>query len=99
MTRQKFKRIESNFLEYGRVRSASIRPKPITNEEINEINVFAYFNAYPRQSIRSAVQDLGLTFYAVQAILKKHKMHDYSFTTVQELHPHDDVRRLEFCEQ
>jgi hypothetical protein len=99
MTREKFNRMESNFLEFGTVKSISVRPKPITNDENNEIDVLAYFNAHPRQSIRSAAQDLGITFYAVQAILKKHKMHDYSFTTVQELHPGDSVRRLEFCEQ
>ena len=28
MTREKFKRIESNFLQFGRAKSASIRPKP-----------------------------------------------------------------------
>lgn len=99
MTSQKFKRIESNFLNFGKVKSANIRRKPITDEEDNEINVLAYFNVHPRQSIRSAAQELGLTFYAVQSILKKHKMHDYSFTPVHNLHPGDDDRRLEFCEQ
>lgn len=99
MTKQKFKRIESNFLRYGKAKSTTIRRRPITNDEHNEIDVLAYFNVYPRQSIRLAAQDLGLTFYAIQAILKKHKMHDYSFTLVQELHPGDVDRRMEFCEQ
>ena len=71
MTREKFNRIESNFLEFGIVKFVRIRPKSITNAENNEIDVLAYFNAHPRQSIRSAAQDLGITFYAVQAILKK----------------------------
>lgn len=99
MTRKKFQRIESNFLQFGRVKSASIRQKPMTNNEVNEVNILGYFNAYPERSIRSAVQDLGLTYYAIQATLKKHKMHNYSFTTVQELQPGDEVRRMEFCER
>lgn len=68
MNKNKFKRIESNFLHYGKAKCTGLRQKPITGEEVNEINVLAYFNAHPSGSIRSAVQDLGISYYAIQCI-------------------------------
>lgn len=99
MNKWKFRRIESNFLQYGRVKATRNRTKTVTEEEDNEINVLAYFTFNPHGSIRSAIEDLGLSYYAVERILKKHKMHDYSFIMVQALHLGDNIRRIHFCEQ
>lgn len=101
MTKKTFRRMETNFIQFGNVKSTRPRAKPVTDEEANEINVLAYFSPHvnPYGSIRSAVRDLNLSYYTVQKILSKHKMHDYSLTTVQNLHPGDNERRMEFCEQ
>lgn len=96
---KKFKRITSNFLRYGRINgNKRNRLKPVTNEDANEINVLSYFNAYPNSSIAAASVDLGLSKGSIHRILKKHKMHPYSFLFLQALHPGDADRRIAFCE-
>lgn len=99
MTRRTFRRIKANFLEYGSTRSKEPRRKPVTADEINEINTLAYFHGNPQGSIQAAANDLGLTFSSIQRILKKHRMHNFSFKRVQMLYPNDYNCRVQFCEE
>lgn len=73
------------------------RPKQ-EDDELLEITVLAYFHSAPMISIRSAVADLGISKWVVERILRKHKMHPYSFGPVQHLLNHDHLARLNFCE-
>lgn len=99
MNNRKFIRVQNNFIHFGSsLKAPKNLPRPVTSDEVNEINVLAYFHANPQQSIRSAVQDLGLSYSSVQRILANHKMHDYKFTRVQALKPQDCPQRAEFCE-
>lgn len=95
----KFRRMKSNFIRHGKTSTVKIYNKPVTGTEDNEVSVLAYYHAYPHSSIRSASQDLGLSFSSVQRILNNHKMHNYSFTTVQALREGDDLRRIDYCER
>lgn len=99
MNIRKFKRIQNNFRDFGSTlkRSRNL-PRPVTSNEENETNVLAYFYANPRSSIRSAEEDLGITFSSIQRILEKYNMHDYKFTSVQAMKPQDGPHRVEFCE-
>lgn len=58
----------------------------------------AYFQAYPRASIRQAVLELGFSKDSIHRILKKHKFHPYSFSLVHSLKETDFRRRVNFCE-
>lgn len=98
MTETKFRNIENNFKTFGKVIAPRSLPKPITSNEAVEITVLGYFNAFPRGSIRSAESDLGYSRNSIHTILKKHKMHDFKFSTVQDLHPQDPFHRVEYCE-
>ena len=98
MTKTKFNRIQRTFIRTGQpyVQKRN-KQKPVTEIEENEVNVLAYFHATPQNSISSASNDLGISYSSIQRILKKHKMHNYSFTPVQELFPDDLERRIQFC--
>lgn len=99
MNNKKFKRIQSNFQNFGSsLKVTRNLPRTVTSNQENEINVLAFFHAYPQSSIRCAKEDLGLTYYCVQEILSKHNMHDYKFTKVQFLKPEDFPQRVLFCE-
>ena len=99
MNNKKFRRIERNVVNFGSsLKAVRNLPRPITSNEENEINVFAYFHAYPQASIRCAKEDLGLSFYSVQIILSSHNMHDYKYTKVQFLKPEDYPQRVLLCE-
>lgn len=98
ITNNKFRRIKSNFLKFGNVKAVRTAPKPVTDNENNEINVLAYFHANPQGSIPGASDDLGLCYSSIQRILKKHKMHNFSYQKVQSLRPEDFPIRTEFCE-
>lgn len=93
-----FRRIYGNFEARGRQNAVRNKAHPITSNEETEINVLAYFRAYPQASIRSAQDNLGVSVSSVHRILKKYKWHDYKFTKVQHLHPQDGAARVEFCE-
>lgn len=98
MTRGKFRRYESNFLQTGSVNRTKNYTKPVTGNEDNHVNVLAYFEAYPRNSIPAASQDLGISVMSIQRILNSFKMHPYSEIRVQGFHVGDELRRVEFCE-
>lgn len=98
MNVKKFRRIYNNFLEFGTFKATKINPSPVTGNENNEITVLAYFEAYPRASIYTAVYDIGISYSSIERILWKHKMHNYKFTKVQALHPEDAGNRVQFCE-
>ena len=99
MNKRKFGRIQNNFINYGsKLKAERTLPKPVTSDEDNVINVLAYFHAYPQASIRSAEDDLGLSYASIQRILDSHDMHPYKFTKVQALKPEDYQRRIQFCE-
>lgn len=99
MTIQKFKRYESNFLRTGSCNiSKQSTSFPVTGNEDNEITVLSYFEANPTASISTAEHDLNLAHSSIHRILRKHRMHNYKFTTVNFLQPSDNARRLEFCQ-
>lgn len=98
MNKTKFRRIETNFLQFGKVSATKNVPKRVTNDEGNVISTLAYFNAFPQSSTTSAEKDLGVSASSIQRILKEHRMHPYSFQHVQAFRPGDDLRRIEFCE-
>lgn len=98
MTEQKFRRIEKNFLNFGKVNAPRNLPKPIVSNEAAETNVLGYFNVFPDSSVRSAERDLGYSRSSIDRILNNHKMHDFKFSTGQELHPQDQIQRVQYCE-
>lgn len=98
MTTSKFRRIEENFLRFGRIGYISNRPKHAVDNEEGEVNTLAYFEANPNASLRAAEKDLGISRCTVQRILSKHHFHDYKFSLVQDLHPQDPDDRVNLCE-
>lgn len=98
MTPKKFKRIEANFLNFNNVRAPRMENKYVTGNEENEVNVLAYFYAFPHASIYCAENDLDLSYMSIDRILHKHNMHNYKLITLQALEPDDHRKRLEFCE-
>lgn len=94
-TAKRFSKLQLLFRGAGQIN----RNKPVTENEDNEVNVLAYFYAHRHTSIRSAASDLGLTYWAVRSLLKKHKMHAFSLKPVQHLLPEDFLRRTVFCEE
>lgn len=97
---RKFIRIQNNFVNFGSSLTAPKNMlKPVTSDEVNEVNVLAYFHANPQSSIRRAEQDLNVPYSSVQRILANHKMHNYKLTKVQALMPQDCPQRMEFCER
>lgn len=97
MTPRKFRKIHSNFLETGSWKATPNRQKTVTGSETNIINVLGYFHAYPRASIRCAVEALGICQTSIQKILSDHAMHNYKATPVHLLQ-NDFLRRVHFCE-
>lgn len=98
MTKGKFRRIESNFLHFGRIHHVLNRTKNVIDKEANEVNTLAYFEANSNASIRTAEEDLGISRCSLQRILKKHRFHNYKFSLVQALHPQDPDDRVNLCE-
>lgn len=98
MTPGKFARIEARFLVTGSVRATRNHRKPVIDSEANEVNVLAYFQAYPRSSIPAAALELGISRTSIHRILKKHRMHPFREITVQGLRLGDEARRVAFCE-
>lgn len=98
MSKRKFARIESNFLNFGKVKVNKNVPKPVTEDDANQINSLAYFHAHPQSSIPSAEHDLGISSSSIHRILQKNHMHPYSFQHMQAFRPGDDILRTEFCE-
>lgn len=66
-------------MSVGRFKTHRPRSKIITRDEKNEIIVQAYFIVNQQSSIRSAIEELDISYYGVRGTLKNHEMHDYSF--------------------
>ncbi|KAL3266690.1 hypothetical protein HHI36_010852 [Cryptolaemus montrouzieri] len=98
MSKTKFRKIRSNFLQFGGTKYIETGRKPIFEDDDNQINTLVYFRANPHASIKSASMDIGLSYTSIQRILKKHNMHPYSFIRLQKLKPTDLPKRLNFCE-
>lgn len=52
----------------------------------------------PEKSIRVIARELGLSYSTVQRTLKEEKLHDYHYTSVQDLREEDYENRRRFCE-
>lgn len=98
MNKKKFNRIENNFKNNGQIKQERTQIKPVTGNEDNQINVLAYFVAFPHASIFSAEKDLGISYKSIERILHAHGMHNYKFVTLQAIEPNDPPQRVEFCE-
>lgn len=98
ITKGKFRRMESCFLNTGSVKVKKNYTKPIVEVEENEVNVLAYFHAYPRSSIVSASGEMGISSMSIHRILKQHRMHPYKETLVQAFRPGDEQKRVAYCE-
>jgi len=98
MTAKKFRRIQSNFRRFGNVRAERNIPKPVTSNEDNIVSVLTYSSANPSSSLRSAVEEVGLSYSSNQRILNNHKWHDFKFTPSPALKPQDLIMRQQFCE-
>lgn len=93
------RRMLFNCRTHGSFKTKKLRRiRPVIDDQINEVNVLAYFNAYPEASLRNAERDLDITYVSICRILKKHKFHPFSFQLVQHLRPEDYARRVHFCE-
>lgn len=73
------------------------RTKTSVTEE-NEMNVLMAVTENPHTSIRSIFNEQELSYYSVQKILSKNKMHPYHIQKHQELNNDDFQKRLVFCE-
>lgn len=94
-----FTRLEANLRRTGGFSAAPVRQRHRRGVvENDEIVVLAYFRAYPRNSIREAVVDLGFTYYKIFSILKRNNMKPYKIKLVQGLNDGDQQRRITFCE-
>ena len=98
MNPRKFLRFKGNFLNFGNVQAPRYQFHPVTENEENEINVLAYFHAYPHASIISAKNDLGINQTSIWRILHKHNMHGYKLITLQALQAGDPPQRVNLCE-
>lgn len=67
---EKFRRIEANFLQFGRVKTKTERVRPVTSDEENEVAILALFEAYPRASTKDASAVLRITNSSIHTMLK-----------------------------
>lgn len=87
-------RLKSNLLNYGCY--SKPRQPHVERNEAGEINVLACVEARPQISCRKIEEEVGVSKTKVQKILKKHKFKPYKVNIIQELHPDDPFKRLEF---
>lgn len=59
ITKKSFRRIQNNFISTGTIIRKKNVPSNVTDNQDAQIDVMAYFNAYPNSSIRAASSDLG----------------------------------------
>lgn len=98
ITEKKLKRIQNNYVLHGTSVCPIQRRKQVTGDEDTQIMVLAYFFAFPRRSIRTAVIHLGVSYSSVQRILSMHFMHNFKAKTVHQLLPRDFMQRIELTE-
>lgn len=96
-SRKIFYRLKKTFFETGSVKKKPVvRRKTKITEEM-EINVLAYFRAFPYKSIPDILRELPISYGSVKNILKKHKFRPYKPTRVQKLTARQKEERLRFC--
>ncbi|KAJ8943505.1 hypothetical protein NQ318_016285 [Aromia moschata] len=66
--------------------------------EATEIDVIAYCEAQPNNSITDLMQESGLCLGTIHNILKKYKFVPYRYRATQTLVPGDQERRIQFCQ-
>lgn len=93
--RKTFQKLSNHLSEFGTLQNI-INHRVI--ETANEVNVLAQINLNPESGQRKVAEECNLSKSGVQKILAKHGFHDYKFQPVQNLHPGDELRRLEFCQ-
>lgn len=98
VTRKKCRVLFSNLQNVGSFQKKRIHVHRVVNNEDNEINVLAFFRAFPEGSIREASFALRLSYSSIWKILRKHNFWPFKFQLTQTLHEGDDLRRLVFCE-
>lgn len=97
-SRDTIRRLIRNLREHGSFTKKVVKGKPVTDNEDNNINVMAYFTAYPVASLKEAVRDLDISSVSIFRILHKFKFHPYKNIRVQHLKQTDFAKRLELCE-
>lgn len=66
--------------------------------EATEINVLAYFEAHPNNSVNDLLKESDLCVGTIHNILKKYKFVPYKYRRTQTLVPGDEERRIQFCQ-
>ena len=91
-------RLVDRFMETGNVaeKKRSGRRRTATSEE-KTVDVIASIATTPTLSLRDRGEAAGISKDSVHRILKKAKIRPYRTHFVQQLHPNDGHRRLEFC--
>lgn len=97
-SRDTIHRIISNCLNYGSFKKPVNKVKPVVDNEENEINVLAFFHAFPGSGLRDAETHLRIPFKSIERILLKHKWKPFKYHIVHSLVEGDFVRRVNFCE-
>lgn len=98
-SKKMFYRLKKKFFETGSLnRKKTIRPKTVLTEE-TEIDVLAYFRAYPQNALSDVVKELPVCRGSAHAVLKKYKFRPYKLRRVQKLTPTQKGNRLLFCRQ
>lgn len=96
--RRTIRTLLKNCLTYGSFKPKIVKNHPVTDDADLEVTVLAYFHANPKASLRDARRDLGLSFTAIQRILKKHKWKPFKYHLLHNLKENDLFIRREFCE-
>lgn len=97
-TTTSFERLKDRFNRTGSVIYEKHERTKNTVTEENELNVLLAVSENPHTSIRSISKEQELTYYSVQRILAKNRMHPYHIQLHQELTHDDFEKRIVFCE-
>lgn len=98
-TKDTVTRVLKNLGEHGTFRITKIKKtKPISDNDVTQINVLAYFTANPTASLSEALRDIGVGRSSIWNILNKFKFHPYLYLPVQHLKDQDYLKRVQFCE-
>lgn len=92
-----FPKLESNLKNFGSFVKPRAKHYNKPEREINEINVIGYITANPKCSLEEVKTAVGVSKSQAGKILKKYKYKPYKFKKIHDLHPGDEVRRIQFC--
>lgn len=71
MNKTKFRKLESNFLRFGKIKGVKIVPKPVADHEVNEVNVLAYFNTFSHSSNSKTTGTCGISNKTVDVTITR----------------------------